>query len=121
VGLVVFREDDWSIVIEPFSNQVRYPKLLFDPQGHRCEKRSDPGGGIGKISLKKALKLDERLVVEGNVVEFVGRNPALLQTGLDGKLRKSMVVFLSAEALFLDGAHDLAVSNKTGGTVMIIS
>ena len=65
---------------------------------------------IGEVGLEQPLELDERLVVEDDVVDVVERDLAFAQAILDRVGREVGVVLLAREALFLRGRDDLAVA-----------
>src|SRR6185503_14504901 len=65
-------------------------------------------------------ELQERLVVEGDVIDVGEPDAALRQAVADGILRKARVVLLAREALLLRGGDDAAVLQQSGGAVVIV-
>ena len=62
----------------------------------------------------------ERLVVEADVVDRLGRDARLLQAVIDGVDGEALVVLLAREALFLSGGDDLAILDQRGRAVVIV-
>src|SRR4029450_5309473 len=76
---------------------------------------------VGEIGLEQALELQERLVVEGDVVDVLKLDVGLVEAVLHGVLREARIVLLAREALLLRGADEMAVLDQRGGAVMIES
>ena len=95
-------------------------ELLLQPHRHGGEERPEPPGGVGKVGLQQTLELDQRLVVEDDVVEFLQAQSALLQAVLDGEPRETGVVLLAGEPLFLGRGEQFAVAQKRRRAVMVV-
>src|SRR5262249_35638874 len=94
-------------------------KLLPKPHRDRHREGLQAPGSEREIRFQEPLELEERLVVEHDVVDRVQVYSRLAQAVLDGMARKARVVLLSGKALFLGGSRDLAVSDERGGAVVI--
>ena len=94
-------------------------QLVLEPQGHGQAEAAEAGGGIGEVGLEEAFELGERLVVEGDVVEFVGGEACLAQAIGDGLGREGRIVLDPGESLLLGGGDDPAVDDEGGGAIMI--
>ena len=78
-----------------------------------CRNERKPAGREGQIGLQQPLELQQRLVVEADVVEIArASRPGLGQAVVDGVLRKPGVVLLAGEAFFLGGGDDPAVDDQ---------
>src|SRR5205085_2867606 len=97
-----------------------YPQLLAQPQRHRHQERTQAARRIINVSLKQSLKLQERLIVEGDVSHVFAFNAARLQAILDGIGGKAMIMLLARETLLLRRRHDLAVAHQTRRRVVVI-
>jgi hypothetical protein len=98
-----------------------HPDLFLDPQRNGFEERTQPGRRVGQIAVKDAVELDERLLVERNVVEILQTDSAFAETVFDGEFGEVCVVLLPGEAFLLCGGDDLAVLNQTRRAVVIES
>src|SRR6266571_772505 len=101
------------------AQQQLLKQLFLEPKRHRHAKRAEPARREGEIRLKQALEFQERLVVEGDVVELVDPHAARFEAIARGAMGKMRVVLLAAETLLLRGGQQPAVLDQTGGTVMV--
>src|SRR5262249_48808116 len=85
--------------------------------GHR--ERPQAAWREREIGLEQALELEERLVVEDNVVDLIQRHAGLAQTVLDRVRREARGVLLARESLFLSRRRDTAVLDQRGRAVVI--
>src|SRR5262249_35337228 len=83
-------------------------------KGQRVTERGEPSRGEGQIRLEQSLEFQERLVIEGYVVDLVRSDACLLKAGHHGLARESRVVLLSREP-FLLGRRDDATVHSHGG------
>jgi|SRR5438094_152980 len=63
-----------------------------------------PFGRKARVGFQQTLKLQHRLVIQGDVLQALKRNAAPLEAEAYGMTRKRSVVLLGAEALFLAAA-----------------
>ena len=66
-----------------------------------------------------ALELDERLLVEADVIEIVDEQLALVQTIANRIDGEALVVLLAGEPLLGRGGDDLTVANQAGRGVVV--
>ena len=113
-------EQDPPAVAQLLPDALGHPEAVRDPERHRLPERGESARGVLEVRLEEALEFQERLVVEGHVVELAGRETSgfeAIPRGASGKLR---VVLLAGEALFLRRSHDLPVNEKTRGRVVVV-
>src|SRR5260370_37105662 len=94
---------------ELLSNQLSREELLFHPDRHRGDERTPAARRGRQIGLDESLKLEERLVVEADLVDAGGVDPGFPKAVLDGTGREALVGFLLRETLLLLRHHDYAV------------
>ena len=121
VALMMIDENNWRSggSSDSVSNQPGKPRFFLEPQRHRHPKAAEPARRERKIRLEQALELPQRLLIEGDVVEILGPETALLETIANGVQRKSRIVLLPGEPLFLSGRHDVAIDDQRGCAVVI--
>ena len=73
------------------------------------------------ISLKQALELEKRLIVECNRREVAVVDPRFIQRVLTGVNGERRVVLLAGEPFFLRRSHNLTVDEHCCGAVVVIS
>ena len=99
---------------------VLLEQLLLDPQRHRHLEGAKAARRERHVGLEQPLELQERLVVEGDVVELGSFEVALRPGSSSPRWSgKRGVVLPAREALLLRRRHDLAVDDEGGRTVMI--
>jgi hypothetical protein len=76
-------------------------------------------GSGRKIGLQEALKLEDGLIVESDVINVVDRQSLRLQTVLGRVFGKFGIMLLSSEPLLLGGGNDLSISNETRRAIVI--
>ena len=118
--LVVLGEENLAPEADLFRHLLAYPKLLAQPQRHRQKERAQAPRRVVEIGFKQPLEFQKRLVVEGDVVEFGGRDSSVLQAELDGARREAMVMLLAREALFLRGGQEFAVAHEARRGVVVV-
>jgi hypothetical protein len=119
VALMVLSEKYLTFVSELTLDRIRDPKLVFEPHRKRSRVRGEPLGSGCKVGLQEALKLEDRLIVESDVINVVDRQSLRLQTVLGRVLRKLWVMLLPGPPLLLRGGDDLPVSNETSRAIVI--
>ena len=107
----------WNVQL--LTDQVLHPQLVQQPGRHGVAEdlprlRHHLHGG-----RQDALELDERLLVEDDVVEILGSDAGRFQAVADGQAREIGVVFLAAEAFLFGGRDQLAVVNQRRGGVVV--
>src|SRR5438876_12257110 len=63
VGFVMFRENDFPLVIQLAFDRLFHPKPLAEPQRKRFDERTKTAWRTGQIRVKQAIKLQARLFV----------------------------------------------------------
>ena len=64
-------------------------QLFLQPQRHRHAERAEAARRKGEIGLEQPLELQERLVVEGDVVDVGQRDAGLVEAIVDRVRRES--------------------------------
>jgi hypothetical protein len=96
-------------------------QLLLQPQRHGHAEGVEAARGEGEIGLEQPLELEERLVVEGDVVDVRQLDAGRVETVVHRVLREAGIVLLAGEALFLSRTDELAVRDQRRGAVVIES
>ena len=94
-------------------------ELLLQPQRHGHAEGIEAARGVGEVGLEQAFELQERLVVEGDVVDVGQLDAGTIEAELHGILRKARIVLLAGEALLLGGAHQMAILDQRRRAVVI--
>ena len=71
--------------------------------------------------MQDTVELEERLFVEGDVIEVADLDAAFTQAVLQGVLRKTRVVLLAGEPFLLGRGDDLSVAHEARRAVVIES
>ena len=82
------------LAIELLRHLPRQVELLPQPERHRLEEGPEAGGRKGKVGFEEAFELQERLVVEADIVQVSRLETGLLQAIIDGVGRESWSCFL---------------------------
>ncbi len=109
--------------IEPLQlpqERVSLEQLVLHPQRERMAKGREPARRERQIRLEQPLELQERLVVEGDVIELCRLDAGDLQAGLDRVLRKRRVVLLAREALLLGRGDDFAIDDQRRRGIVVV-
>jgi len=121
VRLVVFAEEDLAVVAGNLLAQVLgHPQLFADPQRHRHHVRTEAARRAGDIRGQQPLELDERLLVEGDVIQLCGGDARFAQAVLDSPCRKRRIVLLAGEPFFLRGGDDPSVLDEDRRRIMVV-
>ena len=94
-------------------------QLLARPHRKRGRKGAKAARRQGQVGLEQALELQERLVVEDDVVDVLERHPAGLEAVFDGLSGKGRVVAHAREALLLRRRNDVALLHQRCRAVMV--
>src|SRR3989449_1263257 len=94
-------------------------ELFLQPHGPRHAEGGEAFGSDPEIGLEDPLELEERLVVKADVRELGRCDSGRLKAVPHRVPWKRRVALLAREALFLRRGDDLAVSEQTGGAVVI--
>jgi len=73
-----------------------------------------------RIRLEETVELDQRLLVEADDVEILGRDAAFAEAVGDRPRREARIVLLAREALLLSGSNNPAVLDETGSRIVVI-
>src|SRR5690606_38067052 len=103
--------------VQPLANLPRQVEFLVNPAGQRRGERSEYARRVLEIRFEKAFELQQRLVVETDVVQLLRREPRFLEAVVDGVGGKTRVVLLPREPLLLRRGGDPAVDDQRGGRV----
>src|SRR5262249_51546670 len=79
----------------------------------------EAGRGEAEVLVEQSVELEERLVVETDVVEFGRADACLAEAVGRSSSGKPGVVLLTREALLLSGSDDLAVAHHAGCRVVV--
>jgi hypothetical protein len=99
--------------------EILLEQLLLEPDRQRLAERGESARRECQVGLEQALELEERLVVEGDVVEIGGLDACLLAAIAHGIRRKIRIVLAPREAFFLGRRDDLAVDDESSRGVVI--
>ena len=73
VRLVMLGEEHLAFEARLLRNLLAYPELLAQPQRHRHQKRAQAARRVVNVGFEQPLEFQQRLVVEGDVVQLVRR------------------------------------------------
>jgi hypothetical protein len=128
VALVMLAEQQALLPVEVglpllhlVAQQRLLEQLLLQPQRHGHAEGVEAARREGEVGLEQPFELEERLVVEGDIVDVRHLDAGGVEAVLHRLLGEGRVVLLAREALFLRRAHQLAVLDQRRGTVMIES
>lgn len=107
--------------LELLGQQVLLKQLLAQPQRHRHAKRFEAARRECQVGLEQALELQERLVVEGDVIDLGQADAGLVQAITQGVQREARVVLAAREAFLLGGGDDHTVAQQCGCAVMVVA
>ncbi len=121
VGLVVLGEDVAALVVaaEAAVELARRVELLLQPERQPHQEQLEAARRVGEVGLEQAVELQERLVVEGDVVEVTRRDAGFVEAVAHRVRGKVVVVLLAGEALLLRGRDDRPVAHQAGRAVVI--
>src|SRR5262245_18825412 len=101
------------------SPQERFlEELLSQPDRHGHRERPKAAGRKRQVCFQQALKLQERLVIERDMIDLAQAHAGFAETVSDGMPRKASIVSLPAEPLLLRGSNDARVLDEGGRAVM---
>jgi hypothetical protein len=118
---VVLRVEDRTLVAEALTKLLFHVQLLLHPQRARHHERAEPLRHHAQIRLEDALELEQRLVVEADVVQILRLDARRLQAVLHRARREIRISLLPGEPLLRAGSDDLAVLHQGGGAVVVVS
>ena len=111
--------DAGHVARQVVAQHLALEELLARPHGEGGGKGAKAARGERQVGLEQALELQERLVVEDDVVDVLQRDPAGLQAVFDRLGGEGRIVADAREALLLRGGHDLALLHQRRGAVVI--
>ena len=101
------------------AQQVLLKQFLLQPERDRHLEGAESARGKRDVGLQQPLEFEERLVVEHDVIELVGRNAGFCKAIGDGVVRKRGVMLSAGKTLLLRGGDDPAVIDQRCRAVMI--
>ena len=126
VALVVFAEQQPLLPVEVrlpllhlVAQQRLLEQLLLQPQRHGHAERIEAARRVGEVGLEQAFELQERLVVEGDVVDVGELDARRIEAVLHGVLGKARIVLLAGEALLLRRTDQMPILDQRRGAVVI--
>src|SRR5690349_4305459 len=99
--------------------QTLLKQLFLEPERHRHLERAKALRRKRDIGLQQPLEFQERLVVEGDMIDVGEPDRSGLEAIIDGVVGKRGVMFLAGEALLLRRRNDAAVLDQRGGAVVV--
>src|SRR5262245_25343801 len=86
-----------------FTLEQRFdPQFLFKPTDSRLAECAPRARKCGEIAEENTLELQQRLLIEDNIVEVACRNARLAKAEFHSLRWEARVMFLSCESLLLD-------------------
>ena len=117
VRLVVLGEDERRRYGRP-SAPADHPRptcSFSEPQRHGLAETSETRRGESEVGLQQPLELQQRLVVEADVIEVSGDRGPPPAGSTPRRGAGTGVVFGARETLLLRRGHNAAVDNQRGG------
>src|SRR3954471_15165603 len=106
-------------VLQFTCEQPALEQLLAEPDRERLDVGGKAARGAGEISFDQPLELEERLVVEHDVIDVLERRAGGIEAILDRAAGKALVEFLARKALLLRGGDHAPILDQRGGAVVI--
>ena len=106
-------------LLQRLYEQVALKQLLADPQRHRLAERGEAARREGEVGLDQPLELEERLLVEDDLVDRRAVAARGLQAIAQRMRRKPGVVLDAGEALLLRRGDDRPVLDDRSRAVVI--
>jgi hypothetical protein len=119
VRFVVFREDQFAIIMEFLANEFFHPDSFFDPEWDGFKERLNAGWNASQISMQDAVELEEGLFIKRDMIHLFNAQASFPKAISDRVFGKRGIVFLAGKAFFLRGGDDFAVSHQAGRAVMV--
>src|ERR1700682_5517646 len=95
--------------LELFADQILLEQFLLEPQWQGHAERGEPARREGEIGLKQPLELDERLLVEHDVINLVELHAAFVEAIANGILRIARILLLAGKTFLLRRGNDMPV------------
>ena len=95
-------------------------QLVLHPHRQRGAERREAARRKGEIGLEQPLELEERLVVERDIVDLRGTRAGRLEARANRVVWEARVMLLAREALFLRRRGHLPVDQQRRGRVVVI-
>ena len=119
MGLVMLRVQNIPIVLEGIVNLLVYEQLVLDPEWPRLQKGSQPSRCDPQVRLQDPLEFEQRLVVEANEGEVLGRDASLTEAVVHRARGERRIALFAREPLLLRRGDDLAVTQQASGAVVV--
>lgn len=108
-------------LLEILLKEASQEQFFLEPEGNCRAERSESTRHEGQVGFQQALKFEEWLVIEDDMIQLTGFNPGLLQAVCNGAVRETGIMLYARKALFLCGGNDITITNERSGTVMVKS
>ena len=95
-------------------------QFFLQPDGHGRDEGTNAVGCIAEIGFQQALELDQRFVIENDVVQVMHTDTALRQAVVDCVGGESRIMLLAGKPLFLCGRDHLAVAQQGCRAVVVV-
>ncbi len=117
----MLRKNDFAFVTKLLLDEFFHPYPLANPERDGHQERAPARRCIGQVTVQNPVKLQERLLIEGNKVQLASLDAAFAQTILHGVFGENRIMFFAGEAFLLRCGNDLAVAHQAGRAVVVKS
>ncbi len=103
-----------KMIAQPFG-MLKHPQITFANLSHTAINprfKHIPRNKRDPRRLHCLMPQNPRLPVMPDVLDILHLDPSLIQTKLNGSIRKPCMMFFARKALLFDGSHKLTVFNK---------
>src|SRR5262249_29987750 len=94
-------------------------ELFFHPNRHGHKKGPKAPRRKRRVCLKQPLELQQRFIIEDDVVQVRELRASFTQAISYGVHWKTWIVLFPRETFLLRCSHNFSITNKTGGAVVI--
>lgn len=94
-------------------------QLFLEPQRDSEPKTPQPRRGKGEVSFEQAIEFGQGFIIKDDIIELLVFKAGFLETISDRMSRKTRIVLLAGESLFLGSGDNITIHDQGGGTVMI--
>jgi hypothetical protein len=101
------------------ANHVGEPELFLQPERHCTNERGKSLRRVIDVRLEQAFELQQRLVIEADIVDVANRETRLAQAIRRGLRGETMVVLHAGKPFLLRGRDDVTVDDQARGRVVV--